>query len=106
MPSLPLPFVALLTLAACAPIAAQDPPPQDPTPAGPEQATAACNAEAAQSFVGRMPGDATVRAAQTASGADSVRVIPHDGMVTLDYREDRLNLQLDESGRIAVVSCG
>lgn len=106
MPSLPLPFVALLTLAACAPIAAQDPPQQDGAAAGPEQPAASCDAEAAQSFVGRLPDDATVRAAQTASGAASVRVIPHDGMVTLDYREDRLNLQLDESGRIAAVSCG
>ncbi len=101
----PLPFVALMTLAACAPLPAQDPPPQASDPA-PEQTTGTCNAEAARPFIGRMPDEATQRAAQTASGAASVRVIPHDGMATLDFREDRLNLRLDEAGRIGSVDCG
>jgi hypothetical protein len=42
----------------------------------------------------------------TASSAATVRVIAHDAMVTMDYRGDRLNLRLDESGRIAAIACG
>ncbi len=106
----PLPFVALMTLAACAPIAPHEPTPQStqPVPEDPAsgQAAGTCNAEAARSFIGRMPDEATRRATQRASGAAVVRVIPHDGMATLDFREDRLNLRLDEAGRIASVDCG
>lgn len=105
MSPLPLPLFALLTLAACAPLPAQEPPPQADDPV-PEQAGATCDADAARAFIGRMPDAATQRAAQTASGAASVRVIPHDGMATLDFREDRLNLRLDEAGRIGSVDCG
>jgi hypothetical protein len=35
-----------------------------------------------------------------------VRVIEHDGMVTMDFRPDRINFELDEDGRITVVRCG
>jgi len=35
-----------------------------------------------------------------------VRVIPHDGMVTMDFRPDRINFELDEDERITVVRCG
>jgi hypothetical protein len=98
-----LPLLALITLAACAPISAQEPPSSDPAPQAP---AGNCNAEAARAFVGRTPDEATQRAAQTASGGAIVRVIPHDGMATMDFREDRLNLRLDEAGRIGSVDCG
>ena len=35
-----------------------------------------------------------------------VRVIPPNSAVTMDYRPDRINFELDEDDRIAVVRCG
>ena len=35
-----------------------------------------------------------------------VRVIPPNSAVTMDYRPDRINFELDEDGSIAVVRCG
>jgi hypothetical protein len=34
------------------------------------------------------------------------RVICHDCVVTLDYRADRLNVQLDRDGNVASLRCG
>ena len=34
------------------------------------------------------------------------RVICHDCVVTLDYRADRLNVQLDPDGQVASLRCG
>lgn len=128
MSRLSMPFV-LLTLAACAPMAPSassksDTPPEagavegspgssevQPVPdeqirVGPGLGENACNAEAAQSLVGRSASEAVVKQATTTSGAKTVRVIPHDGMVTMDYRGDRLNIQLDEQGKIVAITCG
>lgn len=128
MTRLSMPIV-LLTLAACAPMAPNassksDAPPEagavegspgsgevQPVPeeqirVGPGLGEETCNAEAAQSLVGRSASEAVVKQAVAASGAKSVRVIPHDGMVTMDYRGDRLNIQLDEQGKIVAITCG
>lgn len=35
-----------------------------------------------------------------------VRIIGPDDIVTLDYREDRLNFYIDESDRIRRITCG
>jgi hypothetical protein len=55
---------------------------------------------------GKKPEQALVEDAVARSGAKTARVIPHDGMVTMDYRGDRLNLQLDEAGTIIAATCG
>lgn len=65
-----------------------------------------CDASKVQDVVGKKPEQALVDDAVRRSGAKAVRVIPHDGMVTMDYRGDRLNLQLDEAGRIVAATCG
>jgi len=65
-----------------------------------------CDASRVQDVVGKKPEQALVDDAVRRSGAKAVRVIPHDGMVTMDYRGDRLNLQLDEAGRIVSARCG
>ena len=65
-----------------------------------------CDASKVQDVVGKPPEQARVDDAVRRSGAKTVRVIPHDGMVTMDYRGDRLNLQLDEAGRIVAATCG
>lgn len=82
------------------------PVPEEQIRVGPGLGEDACKAEAAQGLVGRSASEAVVKQAVTASGAKSVRVIPHDGMVTMDYRGDRLNIQLDEQGKIVAITCG
>lgn len=115
---LPLSLSALISVAACTPMTPQASPPDehaddagastpDPTiRVGPGLEDGACRAEQAQRFVGKLPDTDTVRAAMTASGAATVRVIAHDAMVTMDYRGDRLNVRLDEHGRIVAITCG
>lgn len=82
------------------------PVPDEQIRVGPGLGDDACNAEPAQGLIGRNASEAVVKQAMTASGAKSVRVIPHDGMVTMDYRGDRLNIQLDERGNIVAITCG
>ncbi len=60
-----------------------------------------CGAPALQDLVGQSE---TVL--QTMKFGSPVRII-HPGMaVTMDYREDRLNIEIDEAGTIFRVACG
>lgn len=100
------PVALLAVLAGCA---AQ--PAAEAQPAGsPETATGgperACDAAKAQSLLGRSESAATEAEAKRLSGAGIVRWIPEGGMVTMDYREDRLNLHLDRGGKIVRIACG
>lgn len=129
MSLLPYSLFAILSVAACTPMAPNDSPPGGgdgggsapadkprmtggPLPpeehirVGPGLEDASCNADAVQSFVGRKADAATVKAAVAASGAKTARVIGPDMMVTMDYRGDRLNLSVDDAGKILAVSCG
>ncbi len=65
-----------------------------------------CDAGAVQWMLGELPDDALVERARLAAGAVSVRVIAEGMMVTQDYREDRLNINLDVRGRVRSVRCG
>lgn len=87
---------ALLALAACA-----SQPAADAVASG-----GTCNAEPAQSHVGKPATDANVEAAFTASGAKTMRSIKPGQAVTMDYREDRVNVYQDASGNIERIGCG
>ena len=65
-----------------------------------------CDAGKVQWMIGALADAAQVERARIAAGAASVRVIAEGMMVTQDYREDRLNLDLDARGRIRAVRCG
>jgi Peptidase inhibitor I78 family len=56
--------------------------------------------------VGKSRSKAVGAKALRLSGASTLRWVPKDGMVTMDYREDRLNLHLDSKNRIVRVACG
>ena len=88
-------LTAVLGLAACATQ------PQAETVAG-----GTCNADPAQSQVGKPASDANVQAAFKASGAKAMRSIKPGQAVTMDYREDRVNVYQDASGNIERISCG
>lgn len=111
--SSPLPLFALITVAACAPIAPQDAPPNAADAAaepqirvGPGLEGPACNADRAQEFLGRTADADTQQAAMAASGAKVVRVLRPGMMVTMEYRGDRLNLRIDGQGKILSATCG
>lgn len=129
MSPFPISLFALLSVAACTPMASSEPPPGGDEggesaagskprikggPLPPEEqirvspgiVDASCDAEAAQRFVGRNADEGTVRAAVSASGAKAVRVIEPDMMVTMDYRGDRLNIHVDAAGKIIGINCG
>ena len=90
---------ASLALAACA---------TTPPPAAAElQANAGtCNAEPAQPYVGKPASDANIDAAFKASGAKTMRSLKPGEAMTMDYREDRVNILQDASGNIERISCG
>ncbi len=84
------------------PTQAGAPPMSDPQPA----VAQTCNADAASAYVGQAATDATVERARVAAGARTVRVIPPDHMVTMDFIESRLNIDVDANNVIAGVRCG
>ncbi|MFN3387663.1 MAG: I78 family peptidase inhibitor [Allosphingosinicella sp.] len=65
-----------------------------------------CDAAPAQHLVGRPATQELGAEALRLTGAASLRWIPKDGMVTMDYREDRLNIELDGENKVVKVRCG
>ena len=86
------PLLILPLLAACAG--------SGPTENGPDQSTDACGASGYQSLVG-----APLAAATFPAGID-LRLINPGEAVTMDFRADRLNVELDATGTIQRVRCG
>lgn len=94
----------LSSLAACtAPPAAE---PISPPLADPETGAGSCNADAVKSWVGKTANEDVVRQAVAAAGAKGVRVIEPGQAVTMDFRADRLNIEVDAQGVITTVRCG
>ncbi|HEY9090302.1 I78 family peptidase inhibitor [Parasphingorhabdus sp.] len=65
-----------------------------------------CKADGLETFVGQK---ATAEIGATAierSGARNLRWIPPNTAVTMDYREDRLNIEYDDKMVITRVHCG
>lgn len=89
-----------LSLGACA----TTPAPDDGGATPP--ATASCNAEAAQSVVGQQATAEVVEQARSAAGADIVRTLKPDQVVTMEYREGRLNVVVDDNNVVTGVRCG
>lgn len=83
-------------------------PAERPGPAlPPNQANPDCWADDAANFVGKPATDATVAAAKRAAGAKGdLRVIKPGQPVTLDFRQDRLNVEVDDQNVIVKISCG
>jgi hypothetical protein len=65
-----------------------------------------CDAVKAQKLIGRMKSAEAGADALRLSGAKALRWIAPGSMVTMDYREDRLNLRTDPAGKIVKVDCG
>lgn len=93
-------IVALLASAACTPVEMRG-----DTPAASPLATAACNADSLGDLVGKRASDARADVMQTRSGARTLRWIPPNTAVTMDFRADRLNVYVDAKGRIERLTC-
>lgn len=65
-----------------------------------------CNAEAVQGLVGQAHSETLSAEALRLSGARTLRVIKPGMAVTMDYRMDRLNLELDDGGKVVAARCG
>ncbi len=65
-----------------------------------------CNAAAAQDLVGRQRSEALEAEALRLTGARAVRWIRPGDAVTMDFRPDRLNIEVDEQGRVSTFRCG
>lgn len=75
---------------------AQEPPAQ----------VAQCRARPAQALVGERYRRGVPTRAKRMSGARTVRVIWPGQAATMDFREDRLNIELDRGRLITAVRCG
>jgi outer membrane biogenesis lipoprotein LolB len=79
----------------------------DEEPASPgDDARFACRAERLGGLVGRQASTELGAEALRASGARTIRWIQPGMAVTMDYRTDRLNLELDGANRVVALRCG
>lgn len=65
-----------------------------------------CAADKASSLVGKPATADAVQKTRELSGAKSSRTIRPGMAVTMDYREDRVNILVDAANRIERVTCG
>lgn len=65
-----------------------------------------CNAAKAQPLVGRARSAKLGSEALRLSGAGTLRWLRPGDIVTMEYREDRLNIEVDANGRVKAVRCG
>ena len=65
-----------------------------------------CDASAAQDLVGRMARGDLGAEALARTGARTIRWIQPNSAVTMDYRMDRLNIELDGNNRVTAIRCG
>ena len=65
-----------------------------------------CDASRARGLVGRSATRELGEEALRLTGAGALRWIPPGAVVTMDYREDRLNIELDGRNKVTKVRCG
>lgn len=93
-------FISSLTLTAalagCAPFAGGEPRLPD----------ARCRAAGAEAELGKNVDDETAENARMGAGALRARIIRPGQAVTMDADPQRLNIEVDETGRIRRLRCG
>ncbi|TYC90728.1 I78 family peptidase inhibitor [Novosphingobium sp. BW1] len=109
--------IPLMALPACSASSQRGPdmsaPPTDPTPAasrdpspiGPEP-EALCGVELFERHVGEDATEALLASIREARGKKPMRVLPPGSVMTMDFRQDRLNVLTDEDNIITTMRCG
>ncbi|HEX7848866.1 MAG TPA: I78 family peptidase inhibitor [Sphingomonas sp.] len=87
--------LTIFAVAACAPVA--------PLPGVP---TGECSATGLGNLVGRIATPSLVSHAKRRAGASVVRVLKPGQIVTMDYRNGRLNVNVDDRNRVKSFTCG
>jgi hypothetical protein len=88
-------LIAAFALTACAPVA--------PLPGVP---TGECSTNGLGSLVGRPATLALVDRARRRAGASMARVLGPGQIVTMEYRNGRLNVNVDGKNRVKSFTCG
>lgn len=101
--------IAALACAACTPQAQPQAPaqehPQVTEVAPPALPVGTCGSERLATLVGKTRSEAVAAEALRLSGARTLRWIEPGMAVTMDYRQDRLNLYVDAQGKVERTSC-
>ncbi|MBL9069653.1 MAG: hypothetical protein JNM03_06620 [Sphingopyxis sp.] len=92
-------IAAALPLAACAATSGDAEPAPAPVPA-------TCSADAGASFVGQTATPELGAAILKATGARTLRWGPPRSAMTMDYRQDRVNVMYDDAYKIERITCG
>lgn len=102
----PLALLAILPLAACSHAGSSTPHDAAPAPAPVADAAHECRPEALEAFTGKTADEATIKKLVADSGARNARVVKPGMAVTMDFRQDRVTVQVDGQNRIERASCG
>jgi len=96
-------LLAGASLAGCSP---RDEP-QSPSSATPPAAQdlASCGADKLSQYVGALPSADALDDIRSKSGAETSRVVRPGDAMTMDYRVDRLTIEVGEDGRIKAFRC-
>ncbi|MFK0309803.1 I78 family peptidase inhibitor [Pseudomonas sp. NPDC090233] len=65
-----------------------------------------CEASGADFAIGKQSSAELLEQARKASGSQMARILKPRDVVTLEYRSERLNLNVDEQGVVTRVNCG
>ena len=87
--------LTMFVVAACAPVA--------PLPGVP---TGECSAKGLENMVGRIATPSLISQAKRRSGASVARVLRPGQIVTMEYLNGRLNVNVDEKNRVKSFTCG
>jgi len=77
----------------------------DPVPQVADGGTVNCNPDVLAQFNGKVASEALVKQAVAKSGAKHVRVVKPGMAVTMDFREDRLTINVNEKNEIERIGC-
>ena len=75
-------------------------------PPAPEETPMTCDAKKGSWAIGKVADEALVAKVKADTGSERYRVIPPDTAVTMDYREDRVNIDVDANNVVTAVRCG
>ncbi|MBD7953283.1 hypothetical protein H9654_03595 [Stenotrophomonas sp. Sa5BUN4] len=99
-------LTCLLPLAACS----STPSSADTAPTTPKPEVAGlgshCHGDTLTALSGQMASQEVIDRAVRDAGARTLRVVKPGMAVTMDYREDRVTVRVDEQNKIISASCG
>jgi hypothetical protein len=72
----------------------------------PQPASDECGADKLAGYLNQLPTSAAMAQIRVAAGHDRIRTIRPGDAVTMDFRPDRLNVEIGENGRIKRFRCG